>query len=110
MLFEMVFQMTFVPNIYLSAYCKNVNFKYNVNTMLLQHLKSLKIKLDIIYSKYTLYIQKIFPLDKINVTKNTLFFLLLRAAHSFTSNSQFLYVLKHKVYHFSKSVSGTFHF
>ena len=35
MLFEMVFQMAFVPNIYLSAYCKNVNFEYNVNTMLL---------------------------------------------------------------------------
>ena len=38
------------------------------------------------------------PSDKINVTKNALFFLLRASTHhSFTFNLQFLYELKHKV-------------
>ena len=53
---------------------------------------------------------KKFSSDKINVTKNTLFFLLRAPTHhSFTFNSQLLYELKYKV-HLSKTVSGIFHF
>ena len=49
---------------------------------------------------------KIFPSDKINVTKNTLFFLSTAPTHhSFTFNSQFLYELKHKV-RLPKTVMG----
>ena len=48
---------------------------------------------------------KKFPSDKINVTKNSLFF----THHSFTFNSQFLYELKQMV-HLSKTVRGIFHF
>ena len=50
------------------------------------------------------------PLDKINVTKNMLFFLLWAPTHlTFIFNSQFLYKLKHMV-HLSKTVCGLFHF
>ena len=50
------------------------------------------------------------PLDKINSTKNTLFFLLQAPIHhSFTFNLWFLYELKHKVC-LSKTVCGVFHF
>ena len=50
-----------------------------------------------------------FPLDKINVTKNAVFFLLRAPAHpSFTFNSWFFYELKRKV-RLSKSVC-IFHF
>ena len=53
---------------------------------------------------------KKFPSDKINVTKNALFFLSRALTHhSFTFNSQFLYELKHMVY-LSKIVCGIFHF
>ena len=53
---------------------------------------------------------KEFPADKINVTKNALFFLLRAPTHhSFTFNSQLLYELKHKV-HLSKTVCGIFYF
>ena len=53
---------------------------------------------------------KIFPSDKINVTKNTLFFLSRSPTHhSFTVNSRFLHELKHKVY-LSKKVRGISHF
>ena len=53
---------------------------------------------------------KKFPSDKINVTKNALFFLSRTPTrHSFTFNSQFLYELKHKV-HLSKTVCGILHF
>ena len=48
---------------------------------------------------------KKFPSDKINITKNSLFF----THHSFTFNSQFLYELKQTV-HLSKTVSGILHF
>ena len=52
---------------------------------------------------------KKFLSDKINVTKNALFFLSRAPAHnSFTFNSQFLYELKHMV-HLSKTVCGIFH-
>ena len=53
---------------------------------------------------------KKFPSDKINGTKNALFFL-LRAPnnHSFTFNLPFLYELNHKV-RLSKTVCGIFHF
>ena len=48
--------------------------------------------------------------DKINDTKNALFFLWgAPAHHGFTFNLQFLYELKHKV-HLSKAVCGIFHF
>ena len=51
-----------------------------------------------------------FPSNKINVTKNALFFLLQAPTHhSFTFNSEFLYKLKQKV-HLSKIVCGIFHF
>ena len=53
---------------------------------------------------------KKFPSDKINVTKNALFFLSRAATHhSFTFNLRFLYELKHKV-RLSKTVSWIFHF
>ena len=53
---------------------------------------------------------KKFSSDKINGTKNALFFL-SRAPnyHSFTFNLRFLYELKHKVC-LSKPVKGIFHF
>ena len=42
---------------------------------------------------------KTFPSDKVNVTKNAPIFLSRASVHhSFTFNSRFLYVLKHKVY------------
>ena len=50
---------------------------------------------------------KKFPLNKINVTKNELFFSRTPTHHSF--NSRFLYELKHKVC-LSKTVCGVFHF
>ena len=50
------------------------------------------------------------PLEKINGTKNALFFLLRAPTHhSFTFNLQFLYELEHKV-RLSKTVCGIFHF
>ena len=53
---------------------------------------------------------KKFPSDKINSTKNALFFLLRAPTHhSFTFNLRFLYELKHKVRLFKK-VCGIFHF
>ena len=53
---------------------------------------------------------KKFPLDKINCTKNSLFFLLRDLTHhSSTFNLQFLYELKHKVC-LSKNVCRIFHF
>ena len=51
-----------------------------------------------------------FPLDKINDTKNPLFFLSRASTHhSLTFNLRFLYELKHKV-HLSKTVCEIFHF
>ena len=65
------------------------------------------------YTTYTLRWNrnvKKFPLDKINGTKNGLFFLLQAPTHdSFTFNLRFLYELKHKVLLF-KTVHGIFHF
>ena len=53
---------------------------------------------------------KKYPSDKINVAKNTHFFLSRAPAHhSFTLNLQFLYELKHKV-HLSKTVCRIFYF
>ena len=53
---------------------------------------------------------KKFPLDKTNVTKNTLFLLsLVPTHHSFTFKFQFLHELKHMV-HLSKTVCGIFYF
>ena len=53
---------------------------------------------------------KKFPSNKINVTKNALFFLSRAPTHhSFTLNSRFLYGLKDKI-RLSKSVCGIFHF
>ena len=53
---------------------------------------------------------KNFPYDKINVTKNALFFSFASPTHhSFTFNLQFLYKLKHYV-HLSKTVCGTCYF
>ena len=53
---------------------------------------------------------KIFPSDKINGTKNALFFLLRAPTHlSFTFNMRFLYELKYKV-RLSETVCGIFHF
>ena len=50
------------------------------------------------------------PLDKIDCTKNALFFLSrVPTHHSFTFNLEFLYELKHKVC-LSKTVCGIFHF
>ena len=49
------------------------------------------------------------PSNKINVTKNALFFpSQARTHHSFTFNSRFLYELKRKVY-LCKSVCEIFH-
>ena len=65
------------------------------------------------FIQYTTYwdkqqMLKKFPSDKINVTENTLFFLLRPPSHhSFTFNSQFLYGLKYNV-HLSETV--IFHF
>ena len=51
-----------------------------------------------------------FPSEKMNVTKNTFFFLSRAPTHyNFTSNSRALYELKRKVCP-SKSVCGIFHF
>ena len=53
---------------------------------------------------------KSFPLDKINVTKNVLFFLSRAPTHhSFTFNSRFLYELKQTVL-LSKTLCGIFQF
>ena len=53
---------------------------------------------------------KKFPSDKINVTKNALFFLSRAPTHhSFTFNSQFLYKLKHNA-HLFETACGIFHF
>ena len=53
---------------------------------------------------------KKFPSDKINGTKNSLFFLSrVPTHHSFTFNFRFLYELKHKV-QLSKTMCGIFHF
>ena len=53
---------------------------------------------------------KKFSLDKINGTKNALFFLLRAPTHhSFTFNLEFLYELKRKV-RLSETVCGIFHF
>ena len=53
---------------------------------------------------------KKFPSDKINSTKNALFFLSRAPAHrNFTFNLRFLYELKHKV-RLSKTLCGIFHF
>ena len=50
------------------------------------------------------------PSDKINDTKNALFFLSRAPTHhSFTFNLRFLYELKHKV-RLSKTDCGIFHF
>ena len=55
-------------------------------------------------------ILKKFPLNKINGTKNALFFLSWATTHhNFTFNLQFLYELKHKIF-LSKSVCGIFLF
>ena len=53
---------------------------------------------------------KKFPSDKINGTKNALFFFLSPAPthHSFTFNLQLLYELKRKA-RFSKTVCGILH-
>ena len=51
---------------------------------------------------------KEFPLDKLNATKNVLFFLSRAPTHhNFTFNSRFLYELKHKV-RISKTECGIF--
>ena len=53
---------------------------------------------------------KKFPSDKINGTKNALFFLSQPPIHhSFTFNLRFLYELEHNV-RLSKTVCGVFHF
>ena len=53
---------------------------------------------------------KKFPSDKINVTKNTIFFLSQAPTHhSFTFTLLFLYELKYIV-HLSKTVCGIFYF
>ena len=58
----------------------------------------------------TQYIEIKFPLDKLNVVKNEVFFLSRAPTHhSFTFNLQFLYELKHMV-HLPKTVFGVFHF
>ena len=62
-----------------------------------------------VYSIHTQKLRKIL-LDKINVTKNGLFFLLWPPTHhSVTFNLKFLCQLKHKAC-LSKSGCGTFHF
>ena len=53
---------------------------------------------------------KKFPSDKINATKNALFFLSRAPTHhNFSFNLRFLYELKHKVC-LSITVRGIFHF
>ena len=53
---------------------------------------------------------KKFPLDKINGTKDALFFLSRAPTHhSFTFNLRYLYELKHKV-RLSKTMRRIFHF
>ena len=53
---------------------------------------------------------KTFPLNKINITKNALFFLAQAPTqYSFTFDSQFLYELN-DLFHLSKTVYGIFHF
>ena len=53
---------------------------------------------------------KTFPSDKINGTKNALFFLLQAPTfHSFTFDLRFLHDLKHKV-RLSKTVGWIYHF
>ena len=53
---------------------------------------------------------KTFPLNKINITKNALFFLAQAPTHyNFTFDSQFLYELK-DMFHLSKTVCRIFHF
>ena len=53
---------------------------------------------------------KKFSSDKLNGTKNALFFILqVPTHHSFTFNLQFLYELKHKI-RLSKNVCGVFPF
>ena len=47
--------------------------------------------------------------EKINGTKNAVFFLCHLIYHNFIFNLRFLYELKHKV-HLSKTVCGIFHF
>ena len=65
------------------------------------------------FLQYTIHLDKIqmwkkFPLDKINFTKNALFFLSRAPTHhSFTFNSRFSYELKHNA-HLSKKVSVGF--
>ena len=65
--------------------------------------------------QYTIHLDitqilKKFPSDKINGTKNALFFLSRAPTHhSFTFNLRFLYELKHKV-RLSKTVCGIFYF
>ena len=67
------------------------------------------------FIQYTIHWDKIkmlkkFLLDKINVTKNALFFLSrAQTHHSFAYNSRFLCELKHKA-RLSKTVCGIFHF
>ena len=59
---------------------------------------------------HKIQILKRFPWDKINGTKNALFFLLRAPTHhSFTFNWRLLYELKQKVC-LSKTVCGVFHF
>ena len=53
---------------------------------------------------------KKFPSERVNGTKNTLFFLSRAPTHhSFTLKLRFLYELRHKV-RLSKTVCGIFHF
>ena len=52
---------------------------------------------------------KKFPSDKINGTKNVLFFLRIPTHHSYTFSLRLLYEPKHKV-HLSKTMCGIFHF
>ena len=66
------------------------------------------------FIQYTIHWDKTnikkFPSDKIDVTKNALFFLSGAPTHdNFTFNLQFLYEQKHKV-HLSKTMCGIFHF
>ena len=67
------------------------------------------------FFQYTIYRDKIqmlktFPSDKIDGTKNGLFFLSRAPTHHrFTFDLRFLYELKHKV-RLSKTVCGIFHF
>ena len=62
------------------------------------------------YTWHKSNILKKFPSEKINVTKNIIFFLSRAPPHqSFTYDSRFLHELKQKVY-VSKIVCGIFHF